>query len=303
MDTMQVTSPVEFDEKLRLAHEAAWNTQNQLDSVRNAIHLAAGDRQEYIGRGRYWRRTAAEVLQTVQMMAQHNVELPASVSRGGRRTAASLLQEEGTLLTQLAEELLAIQALDEIYARPENRWNRYYRCLNSDGHIHSSLRGCHTVNNQTAMGWNTHLSGQPVAAAIADLGPTLCTACYPDAPAEHRQKKSDVERAAREAEKARKAEAKYVKRLRDDELFRVDRELVETVNRCLEVLRSEVEFRDYYGRGEHPFHREYWEAAHVARAVLIAREERQPGTGRTAEQIDQLIENAVKRNRKAGARI
>jgi hypothetical protein len=303
MDTMQTTSPVEFDEHLRVLHEEAAQIQDRLDSVRDAIHIAAGDRKEWIGRSQYWHRTAAEVLQTVQMMREHNVDLPASISRGGRRTAASLLQDEGTLLTQLAEKLLAIRELDEIYNRPENRWPRYYRCLNSDGHIHSSLRGCPTVNWNTAMGWNTHLSGQERWVAIADLGPTLCSVCYPDAPAEERQKKSDYERAEREAEKARRAEAKFVKRLRDDELFRCDGSFVETVAACLEVLRKEVEFRDYYGHGKHPFHREYWEASFLARAILIAREERQPGTGRTAEQIGKTIESAVKRNRAEGARI
>src|SRR5271166_4222475 len=97
----QTISPVEFDERLRELHEQAAKIQDRLDSVRDAIHLAAGDRKEWIGRGQYWRRTAAEVLQTVKMMADHGVDLPLSISRGGRRTAASLLQEEGTQLTLL----------------------------------------------------------------------------------------------------------------------------------------------------------------------------------------------------------
>lgn len=303
MDTETVINPVEFDEQLMQLHDEAWKIQTRLDSVRDRIHLAAGDRKEYIGQNQYWRRTAAEVLQTVQMMAKHDVELPASISRAGQVTAASLLQDEGNLLTQLAEKLLEIREQDEIYARPENRWNRYFRCMNSDGHIHSTLRGCPSVQATTAMSWNTHLSGQERWVAIADLGPTLCSICYPDAPVEERQKRSDYERAGREAAKAAAAEAKFVKRLRPDETFRCDHDHIETVAACLEVLRKEVEFRDYFGHGKHPFHREYWEAAHIARAVLIAREERQEGTGRTVELIDKTIASAVKRNIRDGARL
>jgi hypothetical protein len=299
----ETINPVDFDNQLMALHEKAGQVQARLTGNRDFQHIAVGDRKSYVGKAHLWRRTAAEVLESLQIMAKHGQDLPASISRGGQLTARKLLDQENDLMVELSGIMLAISKMDATYALPENRWNRYFRCMNSDGHIHSSLRGCQTVNYSTAMSWNTHLSGQPVEAAIADIGPTLCSVCYPGAPVEWRQRKSDVERAAREAAKAAREEAKFVKRLRDDELFRCDHSFVETVAACLEVLRKEVEFRDYYGRGEHPFHREYWEAAHLAKAVLIAREERQPGTGRTAEQIDKTIDSAIKKNRKEGARI
>lgn len=303
MSTETAINPVEFDDQLQKLHEQAWATQAKLGSIRDLQHVAVGDRKSYVGKAHLWRRTAGEVLESLQIMARHDEPLPAGISRGGERTPASLLADENALMIELAQILTAIGEMDAIYDRPENRWNRYFRCMNTDGHIHSSLRGCSTVRWDTAMSWNTHLSGQPVEAAVKDIGPTLCSVCFPLAPVEWRQKKSDVERAAREAAKAAAAEAKFIKRLRPDEVFRCDSSWVETVAACLEVLRKEVEFRDYFGRGEHPFHREYWEAAHLAKAVLLAREEAQAGTGATQAKVDATIASAVKRNIKDGARL
>ena len=298
--TTRVENPVEFDEKLRVMHEQAWTTQNQLDSLRDKMHRAVGDRQEYIGKRQYWRRTAGEVLESLQIMAKHNADLPASVNSSGRVTAASLLQDENDLLNKLAGQLLEIRQMDDIYALPENRWNRYYRCLNSDGHIHRTLRGCSSVRHDTAMGWNTHLSGQPVEAAIADLGPTLCSLCFAGAPAEHCRKQSDVTREAREAAKAARLEAKYVKRLRPSEVFRCDGSWVETVAACKDILRQEVMFRNYLGHGKHPSWDAYRVAAEQAKAVLMARDADHGGM--TETEIVTLVERAVTRNRKENER-
>jgi hypothetical protein len=300
-------NPVEFDEHLYELYQQASKIEDQLESNRDYQHIAAGDRKEWIGGRQYWRRTSAEVLESLQIMAKDGVELPASISRGGRRTARQLLTEEDELMVAQAEAANAINQQEAIYRLPENRWPRYFRCLNSDGHIHSSLRGCPTVRWDTPMGWNTDLSGRPVKDAIDKLGPTLCSVCYPGAPVEWRQKKSDVERAEREARKAAAAEAKFIKRLRPDEVIVIKRdglyEHIETVAACLEALRKEVEFRDYYGHGQHHWHAAWAEAAEKAKAVLLAREAKQAGTGATQGKIDATIASAVKRNIRDGARL
>jgi hypothetical protein len=71
---------------------------------------------------------------------------------------------------------------------------------------------------------------------------------------------------------------------------------VTTVAGCKELLRKEVEYRDFYGKGEHPDHAESVTAAANAARVLL-------GRGVPQAEIDRIIENAVKRNRKDGARI
>jgi hypothetical protein len=71
----------------------------------------------------------------------------------------------------------------EYQSRP---WSRYWLVTSSDGHIHAS-RGCSTCNkgrNATGFALAAYLSGKPVAEAVADLGPALCSVCFPDAPVE-----------------------------------------------------------------------------------------------------------------------
>ena len=113
--------------------------------------------------------------------------------------------------------------------------------------------------------------------------------------------------AAKAAEKDARQAAKDAKRLAADEVFRVGRgqfgERIETVAACKEVLRYEVELRDHYGTGETPLHQAYVQGAEDAKRVLLAREARNEGWGATQAQIDRIIANAVKKNRKDGARI
>jgi hypothetical protein len=78
---------------------------------------------------------------------------------------------------------------------------------------------------------------------------------------------------------------------------------ITTVAGCKQVLRDEVEYRDYFGRGPHPWRAGYARGAEMARKVLLAREAAKPGTGATEAEISRIIENAIKKNRKDGARI
>lgn len=283
MSTTQTISPVEFDEALYELH-VQWNLAlERLGSHFDKMRRAAGDKKVWHGRHQFWTMKPGQVAEAL-------------LARGHE----DMLAEHQRLSEAVWAAQAAIAEQDAIYDRPENRWPRYYRCLNPDGHIHSSLRGCSSVSNETAMGWNTDLSGKPVEAAIAKLGKTLCSICFPDAPAEHCQKLSDITRADREAAKAAKLEAKYVKALRPEEVFRCDGSRVETVYACKEILRKEVELRDYLGRGPHPWHPVYVTAAEKARAVLLARDAGHGGM--TEAEIATLIERAVAKNRKENAR-
>jgi hypothetical protein len=305
-DEQLAADPQAFDARLALAYEAWEKATAGRERVRNEFHTAAGDRREWIGKRHLWRRTLAEVEQTVRQMAIAGEPLPASM--GFRQTAGDLLVKQLEADAALTSAALAVHEMEAIYARPGNRWQRFFPCTNRDGHIHDSYRGCPTVRFDTPMAWRPDMSGLTVDEAVATLGPALCSVCFASAPVEQKsmtlgQVEQERTRAEREAARAARDEARFVKRLRPDETFRCDHDPIETVAACLEVLRKEVEFRDYYGRGEHPFHREYWEASFLARAVLLAREERQPGTGADQAKIERTIESAVKKNRKEGARI
>jgi len=86
-----------------------------------------------------------------------------------------------------AEANLAVRECEDEYAsRP---WSRYWLVCSSDGHVHRSC-DCSTCNkgrSPTQFALTPYLSGQTVEAAVADLGPALCSVCFPEAPVESRE--------------------------------------------------------------------------------------------------------------------
>lgn len=109
----------------------------------------------------------------------------------------SLLIERGTgerevAALESAEEALSVahaacrEIEDEYESRP---WSRYWLVTSSDGHIHRSTHCC-TCNkgrNPTGFALAAYLSGKSDADAVADLGPALCSVCFPDAPVESKE--------------------------------------------------------------------------------------------------------------------
>jgi hypothetical protein len=68
-------------------------------------------------------------------------------------------------------------------------WSRFYLVTSSSGHVHSSTHCC-TCNKgrlPTSFALVPDLSGKTEAEAVAELGPALCSVCFPSAPAEHRE--------------------------------------------------------------------------------------------------------------------
>lgn len=72
--------------------------------------------------------------------------------------------------------------IDELERQYEG-WSRFFLVTSSPGHIHSSL-GCSTCRNTTTYGWLPELSGKTEAETVKELGPALCTVCFPSAPVE-----------------------------------------------------------------------------------------------------------------------
>jgi hypothetical protein len=81
---------------------------------------------------------------------------------------------------ELAHLEAAIEELEERYTG----WSRFFLVTSSAGHVHSS-RCCSTCRPTTTYGWLPELSGKTEAEAVADLGPTLCSVCFPSAPVEY----------------------------------------------------------------------------------------------------------------------
>lgn len=87
----------------------------------------------------------------------------------------------------LTDAHLAVEEVNEEYqSRP---WSRYWLVTTSNGHIHRSTH-CSTCNkgkSPTGFTLVPYLSGSTAADAVADLGPALCSVCFPDAPVEDKE--------------------------------------------------------------------------------------------------------------------
>jgi hypothetical protein len=294
--------------------------RGRLESLVNAVHVAAGDKKDGHGRNQAWRYTDTDALLVVAGMTT--------------RDAARLIQD-----VSHAEELIKLLGTQigerEQVWENEGWWSRYFPCLNRDGHIHSSLRGCQTVYWDTDMGWATGMSGLTADQAIhgipgqfEGLGETLCSVCFPEAPAEWCRTRSEVTRAEREAARAAKdaerAAAKAVKNLtgaetaRFEGMARYDRPT--TVAAAKALVRQPAETRielewnrtteassrwsdpqqyaQFIARMEGRLAEEQC-MAEVADDILFAREAAASGTGWTREDSDKAVASAVKRARSA----
>jgi nitrite reductase/ring-hydroxylating ferredoxin subunit len=87
----------------------------------------------------------------------------------------------------LTDANLAVEEVEEEYrSRP---WSRFWLVTTSNGHIHRSTH-CSTCNRRgrpTGFALVPYLSGQTAADAVADLGPALCSVCFPEAPVEDKE--------------------------------------------------------------------------------------------------------------------
>jgi hypothetical protein len=330
-DEQLAADPHAFDEKLAGLYDAWAKATAARDRAWEQIHTAAGDHRDYRGRSsRAWGRTHTEVEQTVRQMAAHSVPLPASM--GFRQTPGDLLVALRDADASLAQAALAVHEMEAIYARPENRWQRFFPCTNSDGHIHDSYRGCPSVRWDTPMAWRPDLSGLTVEEAVQmppkGLGPALCSICFPLAPVELKsmttgQVEKERTRAEREAAKAVRELAKAAKQLAGDEQFRTEGrfgETVTTVARCKEIIRQAIDEEvqlEYYSR---PGAEQEWQGdsesfarvrgnvadrlaelqrdAGRAAAVLTGREAAHEGWGATQAAITKMQQNKYKSARK-----
>lgn len=286
-----------------------------LEGLVSAAHRIAGDKQDGYGRNRAWRYTDADArLVAARVMTQDAVRVTQDLAITEERI--------GQLGEQIAERE---QAWED-----HGCWSRYFPCLNRDGHIHASLRDCATVHQDTDMGWAAEMSGLTPDQAIhgvegqfKGLGETLCSVCFPDAPADWCRTRSEVTRAEHEAARASKNAARdAAKALKSlAEPFRTqDGDLVATVAAAKAVVRRPAETqaqlewsrtdeaaarwsdpadgRAFTARLEQRLARET-DDAEVAARLLAGREADLPGSGQAREESDRSFAAKLKSERRA----
>jgi hypothetical protein len=116
-------------------------------------HYMSGDKKRGFGSSQ-WNMTDGQAEMAVHAMAEGT---DAYVPQQGMRPS-DLIRQIVTARNALTELTAQVEAMENEY-QATGGWQRYFPCLNADGHIHASLRGCPTVRWDTSMGWATAYSG------------------------------------------------------------------------------------------------------------------------------------------------
>lgn len=165
-------SPVDIDTELAEVLTRYGRAMSRVDAAVNGVHALAFDSRK-AGRGGYssreWRLSFDEAV------AKARDRLPAD--------AAYIVDDA---VEKVADARAAADALRaetvELDAEWRRRpWSRFYAV--PGGHIHSST-ACQTCRPTTKFSWAVSLSGASEEEAVNELGPTMCTVCFPSAPLE-----------------------------------------------------------------------------------------------------------------------
>lgn len=196
------------DTKLAALYTELDRVGQRIDSTTSSILRLAGARWSYRGRRRVANMTLAEALPIVEAEVERmQAHEAANEGVDGRwikwegviapydlSNAQHALVERYTLQAQRLELLERIAELDATYTG----WNRFFLVTSSAGHVHSSM-SCSSCRPTTTFGWLPELSGKTETVAVAELGPALCSVCFPSAPVEHQGGKLTAAQARKRA--------------------------------------------------------------------------------------------------------
>jgi len=190
---MKTLTSIEIDtlllERLRVKDEASRRLRNSRDSL-----LWCYAQRRHYGRVTLFLHPDAYVLvgASFEEAARHQIDVEQLIDlhRQGHprlRWAGRNVSDIETSHADLEEALERVSEIDrEFQSRP---WSRYWLVTSSDGHIHRSpdCSTCNKGRTPTGFALVPYLSGREPLEAVADLGPALCSRCFPEAPVESRE--------------------------------------------------------------------------------------------------------------------
>jgi hypothetical protein len=190
MTNLASLSPVDIDTIYVVRLKAKWDASRRLESAGNYLVSRSGtfvqvryEREQFYVRNdcgiRYGQFYSREEIQPHVLTPE--------ICVAERLAHDEVITAYTDAKAALAAAVAACREIEDIYnAAP---WSRYWLVTSSDGHVHRSCH-CHTCNKgkqATQFALVPSLSGRDSADAVADLGPALCTACFPEAPVESRE--------------------------------------------------------------------------------------------------------------------
>ena len=194
-------TPRETDTELAAIWRDIYAQRTQVGYSRSALLSLAGAKYHYRGRQRVTDMRLSDALEIVRELAAYEAAYAAEHTydpNGGyplinwdawnpphalapyeHEKPAEELRKLEEREAKLAELDLAAEELERTYTG----WSRFFLVTSSPGHVHSSMY-CSTCRPTTTYGWLPELSGKDEPEAVAELGPTLCSVCFPSAPTE-----------------------------------------------------------------------------------------------------------------------
>lgn len=170
---------VETDTKLAELDAAYATLAASRSSVLSTVRRLNNERAVYRGRQRTFDTPASESVDNLRAKLAAGDLKPWDVE-----TAERALNTLAQLDEKMQANRLAAEQLEEIWA-DNGYWSRFFLVLNTNGHIHYDVSNYRCSRQPTTThGWNPQLSGLTEAEAVAELGPLLCTNCFPSAPVE-----------------------------------------------------------------------------------------------------------------------
>jgi hypothetical protein len=182
-------TPVEIDTRLAALDHAFYVAKGKRAARLNAVHSYLGERARYVTRSRKeWPTSDQDAVTELEARLRASTVKPWDVDPATRTLAAV----SGLDLAIKANRAEFAHLETEYKRRP---WRRYIGVMG--GHIHSGyLCVGGTIRPTTQITWQPTLSGKEVATAVAELGPLLCTHCFPGAPVEWQAGHAKPERCA-----------------------------------------------------------------------------------------------------------
>lgn len=199
-----LSTPFEIDTALAAKHHELAKAEQQVEYSNGDMFRVAGAKYVYRGRKRVPDMSLEEAIEkaneVVTYLKQYMAENAYTEDHGDYvyhgtnwdnfkwGTVRPYDAEDTTKIFEKRNERLAvverimgeIRALEDLYTG----WSRFFLVTSSPGHVHSSTH-CSTCRWTTTYGWLPELSGKTEEEAVAELGPTLCSVCFPSAPVEH----------------------------------------------------------------------------------------------------------------------
>lgn len=173
---LTTATPVEIDTELARLHGELASLDQRLSVVIRTAHSLNGEKPVRHGRKHIYTGDVEKTLTELALKLADD-----QFDSYTKENVVDCIEKHDDLSKKFSATQAEIQAIDiEHSSRP---WSRFIAV--EGGHLHSS-RFCAggTIRVTTQIGWHPELSGKTEAEAVAELGPLLCTHCFPSAPVE-----------------------------------------------------------------------------------------------------------------------